>query len=374
MSMTGRSWTADLLVYAHIGDLHIVDREQPNYEDLLAIVSDVDTLCDVIDFIYLPGDNADNGTDAQYALVAEALKPLRVPVHVITGDHDMETGSLDPFYASLAARRLPYVETIRGIDCIFLDMCGSGRGGPDFRLPAAQTDVLRRGIDDARTNARRVVVFMHTYPADMVDSVERETINALLADPIVSLVDMGHTHYNEIANDGRTIFTATRSTGQIEEGPVGYSIAAVDNGVVSWRFRLLDDATPVVLITSPSDMRLKMSTTGNKTLTEIHAVVAGARGEVQCEWRSDDGDWRPMTRTPNGRGYEAHLNAGATRERLEVRAIDATGSVGSDIIDIKAGDARAFVGEGSDRDTIGAWEGRHLFGTQLGPNRNGRKW
>ena len=29
---------------------------------------------------------------------------------------------------------------------------------------------------------------------------------------------------------------------------------------------------------------------------------------------------------------------------------------------------------GSDAGSIGAWPERHLFGTQLGPNRNGRKW
>jgi Icc protein len=29
---------------------------------------------------------------------------------------------------------------------------------------------------------------------------------------------------------------------------------------------------------------------------------------------------------------------------------------------------------GSDADTIGAWPEKHIPGTQLGPNRNGRKW
>jgi Icc protein len=29
---------------------------------------------------------------------------------------------------------------------------------------------------------------------------------------------------------------------------------------------------------------------------------------------------------------------------------------------------------GSDAGSVGAWPERHLFGTQLGPNRNGRKW
>lgn len=46
----------------------------------------------------------------------------------------------------------------------------------------------------------------------------------------VRLIDMGHTHYNEIANDGRTLYTATRSTGHVEEGPVGFSVTNLDGG------------------------------------------------------------------------------------------------------------------------------------------------
>ena len=49
----------------------------------------------------VPGDNADNGTPEQYALVRAELDRLRRPVHVITGDHDMEGGSLAAFYAGL---------------------------------------------------------------------------------------------------------------------------------------------------------------------------------------------------------------------------------------------------------------------------------
>jgi 3',5'-cyclic-AMP phosphodiesterase len=46
---------------------------------------------------------------------------------------------------------------------------------------------------------------------------------------------MVHTHYNEIAYDGHAIYTATRSTGLIEEGPVGFSVTNLDHGVVSCR-------------------------------------------------------------------------------------------------------------------------------------------
>jgi Icc protein len=71
----------------------------------------------------------------------------------------------------------------------------------------------------------------------------------------VRLVDMGPTHYNEIANDGQTVYMTTRSTGQIEEGPVGFSITNLDNDVVSWRFKPLGE-WPFVMITSPVDERL----------------------------------------------------------------------------------------------------------------------
>ena len=49
---------------------------------------------------------------------------------------------------------------------------------------------------------------------------------------------MGHTHYNELSNDGHTLYTATRSTGTDRRGAtVGFSVTNLDNGiVVSWRF------------------------------------------------------------------------------------------------------------------------------------------
>jgi len=75
---------------------------------------------------------------------------------------------------------------------------------------------------------------MHTYPSELGESAPK--VQALMRQHRILMVDMGHTHYNEIANDGRTIYAATRSTGQIEEGPVGFSVANLDGGVVSWKF------------------------------------------------------------------------------------------------------------------------------------------
>jgi hypothetical protein len=52
------------------------------------------------------------------------------------------------------------------------------------------------------------------------------------------------------------LYTATRSTGQVEEGPVGFSVTNIDSGIVSWRFKPLGEWL-LVMITAPSDERLK---------------------------------------------------------------------------------------------------------------------
>ena len=74
------------LIFAHIGDLHLTDAKQQNFRDFLAIVAQIEIECaNVIDFVILPGDNADNGRLSQYELAATGLKMLSVPFHAIPG-------------------------------------------------------------------------------------------------------------------------------------------------------------------------------------------------------------------------------------------------------------------------------------------------
>ncbi len=122
-------------------------------------------------------------------------------------------------------------------------MVSAGIGGPDFRLGSEQLARLQHELDQAEAAGEDAVIFMHTYPANLREGAER--LGTLLAKPHVACMDMGHTHHDELANDGRTIFMATRFTGQIEEGPPGFSIAGVDGHGVSWRFKRLCEWAPL---------------------------------------------------------------------------------------------------------------------------------
>jgi hypothetical protein len=366
------------LVYAHLGDLHITDAKARHYRDFLSILVQLEVEgADLLDFVYLPGDVADNGQPAQYRLVAAALKLVSAPVHVITGDHDREPGSLANFYTLPAAAPLPKALLVRGVQCFFLDVCGPGTGGPDFRLGATQLNWLREQLREVPTGTE-IALFMHTYPADLRDAAERQALTALLARHRVALVDMGHTHYNELANDGTTLYAATRSTGQIEEGPVGYSLISLDQGIVSWRFKPLDGSFPFVLITAPADYRL-LRHAGQAVAGHfiIRAVVFGANAvETVHYWLGDDGPRLPMQRDAQGVWWAAATcPAGAgPRLPLTVEARDTTGRPGRHqlLLALAPYQPPPQPDAGSDAASIGAWEANGILGTQLGPNRNAR--
>jgi Icc protein len=363
---------ANVVCWAHFGDLHLTTAEEQNFHDFVNLTQIAnDNLAGSVDFAFLPGDNADDGAIEQFRLLRGALDGLHIPVRIIPGDHDFKPLSLEAFYRGLRARSLPWAEQVGRYRCLFLDVVSAGTGGPDFRLGPMQLDWLRQELEAVDRAGQASVVFMHTYPADLRGD-EAQTVTRLLRTHRVLAVDMGHTHYNELANDGRIIYMATRSTGQVEEGPVGFSIAALDGGVVSWRFKLLNSGWPFVMITTPADRRL--ATKYSADSARVRAKVFGLNGGGTVEVREGDAPWREMEPVPGETGlWQAEIAARGTP--LCVRARDSASSAEDVILPVSAEwTPPARAADGSDRDRVGAWPERHILGTQLGPNRNGRKW
>ena len=373
----------DVLAWVHFGDLHITEVCQQNHADLLALIDVVNRhLAGRVDFAVLPGDNADDGADAQFRLVRDAVRRLQMPLVILPGDHDFKTRSLGGFHGVLGAAELPAARQVAGCRCLFLDTVSAGAGGPDFRLGDQQLLWLRGELQRAWTSGERPVVFMHVYPADLQD--DSAEVTRLFAEHRVACVDMGHTHYNELTNDGHTIFAATRSTGQIEEGPVGFSVGTVDRGVVNWKFQPLDAAWPLVMVTYPADHRL---------ITDPVQIVKGPVTVHAKVWSqvpiravtAQLGDGPMVGLTPSSAQlalWEGLLDATAYGDGiypLRVEAIDQTGISSVDTTAILVNHSGAYTpprrhADGSDKDAVGVWPEKHILGTQLGPNRNGKKW
>lgn len=367
--------TRQSLTWIHFGDLHMTEAGEENHRDFLSLIDEVNThLAEQVDFCVLPGDNANNGTVAQYQLIRRALDALRCPIHIIPGDHDREPGDLQAFYSVLKAEPLPTALSLNGYQCLFLDVVSAGSGGPDFRLSLSDLKWMEAKLRQTATLDERAILFMHTYPADLKSCAGR-LLDVIRQYPVLA-VDIGHTHYNELSNDGRTIYAATRSTGQIEEGPVGFSIMHLERDVVSWRFKPLGSPWPLVMITSPADARLRTDRSELKfdqNLRQITARAWSAVGIRACRYRADEGPWIAMDSDGDSSRWTAPSPPTQIPRVLTVQAEDAAGHIGVESIDV-APIERARVADGSDADTIGPWPDKHILGTQLGPNRNGRHW
>jgi hypothetical protein len=375
-----------MLTWVHFGDLHA--SHEDGYESvgqLRQLVDAVNTnVAHAAQFAYLPGDNANNGKPEQYAKIRSVLNALRLPINAIPGDHDFEPGSLDAFHSALSADSLPKQVTVNGHRCLFLDIVSAGAGGPDFRLGAAQTTWLTEQLEACVHDTERPVVFMHAYPGDLADG--GEDLAHLFAWAGVRVVDTGHTHYNELLNDGAVIYAATRSTGQIEEdgGRAGVAIVTVDGSVVSWRFQPVSGAWPLVMITTPADRRLVTDALDNRQVPVGRCVVrAKVFGRHIADVMVTVGDQRiAMQPVPGEHAvWQAELvqPPNGDRYRVQVVASDANGNSASDSIEVLTpqGAGKCAFSDaplGTDAHAVGEWADRGLLGSQLGPNKHGRAW
>lgn len=366
--------------WLHFGDLHASDEDGwESIARLSHIVGEIEANvpAGALNFVFLPGDNANHGEPEQYRRVAEALAPLNLPIHVIPGDHDFEPGDLDAFRTLAGAIDRPRSIAYGDRRALFLDIVSAGAGGPDFRLADDHLDWLTAQLKAASNAGEgRPIVFMHAFPGDL--SAGGEAMATLFAEAGVAFVDTGHTHYNEVLNDGAVIYAATRSTGQVEEGLFGFSIAAVDGEWASWRFKAANLSWPFVMITSPADERLcvnaaSLDQTDGLTVRALVLGLVVRRVEVQV----DEGE--PVSMAPvRGEvgmwsGRVAALSEG--RHSIRVVAEGLEGAGGDDRIAFRLPlPKRQAAVLGTHASSIGAWPEHGLLATRLGPNANGRKW
>jgi 3',5'-cyclic-AMP phosphodiesterase len=381
MSTQATGHSRPVLSFVHFGDLHLTRADEQNDLDFQALVQHANAnLKAQIDFAVLPGDNAEHGTQDEFALVARTINRLEIPLEIIPGDHDAKSGSLD-LYRQWLEPELWRARSVDGYRCLFLNARDNGKP-KGFGFGPDQLDWLAAELQTADRVGEPAVLFMHTYPSELGDSAPK--VQELMRQHRVLLVDMGHTHYNEIANDGRTIYAATRSTGQIEEGQVGFSVANLDGGVVSWKFKPLGE-WPFVMITTPADQAFIIDPIRPdqvvRGVTAVRAKAWDAKGIICANCRIDDGPWRPMWQIGTGPLWSCTWNSSEAADGchdITVLAQCADGRTVADAISVLTSqsgryDAPARTG-GDSVNAIGAYPGKGLLGTQLGPNRNGRKW
>jgi len=363
---------AGVISWVHLGDLHMTKAGEKNHLDLAEIVNEVNrAFAGSVSFVFLPGDVADDGSRAAYAVVRGELDRLNAPWCAIIGDHDVHEKSFANFLEAMS-ERTQYAFKVGSVRFVAMNAFDVPDPG-SFVVSRDQLAWVKRELQTATDAGQSSVLLLHCYPSDLKAGASE--LMETLRNFDVRLIDMGHTHYNEIANDGRTLYTSTRSIGQIEEGPVGYSVTSIDGGVVSWRFVELGKL-PVVVITSPSDERLQMDQ--NETLQGNLRVRAKFWGEAEAVRATAHlvGHAISMKRIPNSQVWQADVSIPHDGVySLKVSVEDARGKIATDEIRVVRGDRTIRERMERDQDNaLEAWREHGLLGTQLGPNKNGKKW
>ncbi|MGD0036836.1 MAG: hypothetical protein ABSC53_06045 [Bacteroidota bacterium] len=354
LSATTTILNPGVVSWVHFGDLNITTGDQQNYADFKEIIQVMNRyLKNGVNFALLPGDNAYNHTESEYQLIKQATDQLQVPLYAIPGERDHKGGTtlynqyLEPVnYQSFTADKYHFV---------FLDVMSG--------ISDAQNSWLTNDLDKAAKVGLKSVIFMHSYTitSELQDVIQRDS---------VIMVDAGHTHYNEIANDGNTIYAATRSTGEVSEGPVGYSIINIDNGVVSWKFKTLG-SWPFVMITSPADKMLMIGGSQIvKDTADVRVKVWDDKGVVSATMQIDGGLAVSMDRIGETQMWKARFDATKFSDgdhRVSVNVTGAGGNTDQDVITVTVNHSgiapqvkRSFGPEGN---SVGSYTEKGLLGT-----------
>jgi 3',5'-cyclic-AMP phosphodiesterase len=362
--------------WIHIGDTHITHAREQNEADLGKIIDEINRVYahGGIDFVFMPGDIADDGSVVAYRSVRAHLDRLVLPWCAMVGDHDFQARTFANFQTYIASE-LYSAFTVGAYHFFRLNAFSEPRP-ESFIVDADQLDWLQEQLLRCGQQNGQAVLLLHCYPSDFKHGGARLT--ELLRRYPVLLVDMGHTHYNELSNDGTVLYSTTRSTGQVEEGPVGYSVVTLDEGVVSWHFVRLGSPA-LVAITHPADYRLSTTRTNprpNSPEIYIRAKI-WSRQSIRVARAHLKGKQVRMSRTAEvlwtGVIDSSDLEDGI--HRLLVTVQDSSGAQLSSETYLSIGQVPSTAHSAIDQENaIGAWTERDILGTQLGPNKNGRKW
>ena len=249
------------------GDLHLTEPDLDNARAAYRVVDEINRLIRP-DFVQFIGDNVQDATEDQFRLFNEIRGRLEVPQFALVGDHDVKGDPAASTFRSHVGD--PYGATsLRGFRFIRLNTQESRPLG----LSPEQTHWFSGEVDRALSRGERVVVFQHNYPYQIWENFAGPGIDewrGIVQTRPIEAVICGHTHYGQVANDGRNVLLATRSIGDPEGGPPGYTLLYFRGDDFAMTFRSVEDRGPLVMVTHP---RERLLSTGPRHVVRGHDRV-----------------------------------------------------------------------------------------------------
>jgi 3',5'-cyclic-AMP phosphodiesterase len=315
------------------GDLHLTEPGLSNHKTAIWAVEEATNLIRP-DFVQFIGDNAQDATDAQFRLFSDLTKRLNCPWFALVGDHDIKGDPHATGFRKWVGEPHGSLR-LRGFRFLRLNTQEARPVG----LLGPQLDWFRSEVDDALTVGERVIVFQHNFPYQIWENFAGPGIDdwrAIVQTRAIHGIFCGHTHYWQVANDGRNVHVATRSIGDPEGGPPGYTLVYLCGEDLAVAYRTMEDDGPLVLITSPRDA---IFCTGPDHVVSgdsvVRAHVWSREPVAEVSGQVDDGQSCHLLNI-GGLDWSASLpaaNLSKGRHRLSVKVLDRSGGESERVIE-----------------------------------------
>jgi 3',5'-cyclic AMP phosphodiesterase CpdA len=278
------------------GDLHLETDDRENFKVAQWMVREVNQLIQP-HFVQFAGDNVQHATEAQFDLFKQLCDELTVPWYPLVGDHDAHH---DPGASAFQANvgELYGALSLGGYRFIRLDTMQSKPLG----IAPEQIAWFQFQLDTALARGEKIIIFQHHYPFQIWEDYSGPGIDRwreLVTTRPVTAIFAGHTHYGQIANDGHNLSIASRSIGDPEGGPAGYSVVHLDGEELAVAYRTVEDQGPLALITHPRDAILAISGKHVVAGPDSFRVRTWSCSPIESALaRIDSGEWFPLQHAP----------------------------------------------------------------------------
>lgn len=321
------------VVFVWPGDLHLETPERPNNQTAQWMADEVNDLIQP-DFVQFAGDNVQHARENEWDLFKNVTSKLKMPFHALVGDHDAHH---DPGCYSYKAHVGATYHAFTEGDYRFI--CLNTNEYRPLGMSDQQVLWFQFEVDAALARGERVIVFQHNYPFQVWEDfgvypgMEKWRI-VMQTRPITALF-AGHTHYGQMANDGRNIYITTRSIGDPEGGAAGYALVHLDEEDLAITYRTTESKGPIALITRPRRVILATKVAHIVTgPTECNVRGWSAVPVTSAQARIDAGAWGDMSEADDlSWSFPIPGDELAKGEHtLEVRLVDQNGDEGTDQI------------------------------------------
>jgi len=277
------------VVFAIPGDLHLTLPGLENHRTAMHVIDEINRLVKP-DFVQFMGDNVQHATDKQFELFKDLAGRLSVPWYALVGDHDIHD---DPEAAGFR-RWIGDTYGSMSLDGFRFLRLNTQEAKP-VGLSEKQLQWLEAELASARERKERIVIFQHNYPYQIWETFAGPGIDRwrmIVQSSRIAAIFSGHTHYGQIANDGRNVCVVVRSIGDPEGGSAGYAIALVHGEDFAITYRCAHERGPIVLIAHPRETLLALGPEHVvRGRDEIRVRVWSEQPIVAVRARIDVGSW-----------------------------------------------------------------------------------